>query len=85
MRGGVSMSLLGRHCSEDDVCDACFEASQPRKPNPETACACCKWNDEGEDVSAADAVINNNGYCPGCRDAECGEQLIGSPCRAEVV
>ena len=45
-------------------------------------CACCKFSEEGEDVSAADAVVNNNGYCPGCRDAECGEQNVGAPCLA---
>ncbi len=80
------MSLRGHRCSEDDVCDDCFAASQPRRPNPDNVCHCCKWDDDDDkgNISAKDAVINNNGYCPACLAAECGEQVIGSPCRAEV-
>ncbi len=76
--------MLGRHCSEDDVCDDCYHASRPRQPNPDVVCHCCGWDDDDDagNVSTKDAVINNNGYCPKCRDAECGEQIIGSPCRA---
>jgi hypothetical protein len=60
------------------VCDACRGRAAYIR---DTTCACCKVSD---DDSAAESVSANNGYCPTCRDAQCGEQKVGAPCRAVV-
>ncbi len=64
----------GRGCD----CDPCFEASKPRKPHPDTLCRCCGAEDEPNE----DGPAVSTGWCHACQDAECGEQLVGAPCRA---
>ncbi len=63
------------HCSEDDVCDRCYDRAHPPAP---LKCPCCGVSETDED----DLDLVNNTWCGPCLSADCREQQIGSPCIA---
>lgn len=64
------------------TCGDCVGCSAQASYIRDTTCACCKFSEEGENISAADAVVNNNGLCVDCRDAGCTERFVGERCFA---